>query len=233
MVEIPRHIQTLVPYRSGRSLEDIQTLAIKPRMFAKLASNENPLGPSPKAMEAIRLHLDSCHIYPDPTATKLVRKLSDFYSISENRIVCAHGSDAILEYLSISFLSQDDEILTSDGSFIGIYVIAKKLNKLLRRVPLKQHAYDLDRIYESIQPQTKIIYLSNPNNPSGTYFNKTQWETFLDKIPNHILIVLDEAYFEYAKSTDDYPNGLNYQRDNLLVLRTFSKAHGLAGVRVG
>ena len=228
-VKIPTHIRDLVPYRAGRSPDGRDSST----RFAKLSSNENPLGPSPLALQAMEREAVRSHVYPDPTAKILREALSRSLGVSADRIVCANGSDAILEYAIMSFSEGNDEILTSEGTFIGLYVIAKKLGRTLRTVPLKDWGYDLDAIEAAIHERTKVIYLANPNNPTGTHVQAERLRKFLAAVPDRILIILDEAYAEYALASPDYLDGAQCDQENLLLLRTFSKVHGLAGLRVG
>lgn len=227
-IAIPGYIRDLVPYRAGKALEDIAG-----GKFAKLASNENPLGPSPRALAAARAELDRMHVYPDPSAHLLVRELADAHGVADDEIVCANGSDAVLEYAVMSFTEAGDEILTSHGTFIGLYVIARKLARTLVQVPLQNLGYDLKAISAAVTDRTRVIYLANPNNPTGTHFTRAALQKFLAAVPTRVLVILDEAYAEYALEDPDYPNGLDFRAPNVLILRTFSKVHGLAGLRVG
>ena len=228
----PKHIRTLEAYKPGKSIIDAAK-EFGVSKWIKLASNENPLGVSPKAKQASQKALSEGNIYPHPRAPELTEALAKKFGRKEEEIFCANGIDAILQYTITAFSDSNDEILTSQGSFIGIYVNTKKLGRTLKLVPLKNYAYDLEKIAEAVSEKTKIIYLANPNNPTGTAFLKKEWELFLKKIPERILIILDEAYYEYASHDADYPNGLDYSFDRLIVTRTFSKAYGMANYRVG
>lgn len=232
MIKIPRHIQTLQPYKAGKPIDElVREKGIN--KIVKLASNENPLGPSPKAVETIKKSLDELHRYTNPSAYKLVNAIAEKYKLHPGQIVTGSGSDSLLQYIVTAFSDDDDEILTSEGTFIGWYVNVNKYGRKSVLVPLKNYHFNLDAIADKINPKTKIIYLANPNNPTGTMFTKNEFDSFLKKVPDSILIVLDEAYTVYAESNPDYPNGLKYLRDNLIVLRTLSKAYGLAGLRIG
>jgi histidinol-phosphate aminotransferase len=153
--------------------------------------------------------------------------------VQSNHIICGHGTDSLLAYIVNAFTTESDEILTSEGTFIGIYVTIQKTGRKLIKVPLKNYGFDLDSILDAITEKTAMIYLANPNNPTGTMFNRTALESFMKKVPNHIMVILDEAYTIYAESNPDYPNGVSYEYENMVVTRTFSKAYGLAGLRVG
>lgn len=231
-MNIPKHIQKLEAYKPGKSIRDAEK-EFGIAKWIKLASNENPLGVSPKAKEAAEKALGGGYIYPHPRAPELVEALSKKFNRKENEIFCASGVDAILQYAIMAFTDVTDEILTSEGSFIGIYVNARKLGRPMKLVPLQEYAYDLDAIARAVTDKTKMIYLANPNNPTGTAFTKSEWENFFKKIPQHILVLLDEAYYEYASHDPNYPNGLDYPLDRLIVTRTFSKAYGMANYRVG
>lgn len=231
-MHLPKHIQNLQPYKPGKSIRD----AAKEFGIAdwiKLASNENPRGVSPKAQKAAMEAVQEGYLYPHPRSPELLEVISKKFGKKEDEIICANGIDALLSYIVMAFTYEGEEILTSAGSFIGIYVNVNKLGRVLQTVPLKNDAYDLDAISKAITPSTKIIYLSNPNNPTGTAFGKKEWETFFKKLPAHLIVILDEAYYEYANHDPQYPNGLNYPLDRLIVTRTFSKAYGMANFRVG
>jgi histidinol-phosphate aminotransferase len=232
MIKIPEHIQKLIPYKAGKPIEELaREKGIK--KIVKLASNENPLGPSPKAVEAIKKALTEIHRYTDPSAFKLVNAISNKYKIPSNKIVPGSGSDSILQYIITAFSDVDDEIITSEGSFIGWYVNANKYGRKSLLTPLKNYAFDLDAISELISSKNKLIYLANPNNPTGTMFTKSEFEKFMKIVPDSVLVVLDEAYTVYAEDNPEYPNGFEYNYKNLIVIRTLSKAYGLAGIRIG
>ncbi len=232
MIKIPEHIQKLQPYKAGKPIEELaREKGIQ--KIVKLASNENPLGPSPKAVEEMIKHINEIHRYTNPSAYKLVNAIAEKYNKRPGQIVTGSGSDSLLQYLITAFSDDDDELLTSAGTFIGWYVNANKYGRKSKLVSLKNYHIDLDRIAGEINSKTKIIYLANPNNPTGTMFTRREFENFMKKVPESILVVLDEAYTVYAESNPEYPNGLSYDLDNLLVLRTLSKAYGLAGIRIG
>lgn len=232
MIKIPEWITNLKPYVPGRSIGQLAEKQALDRIV-KLASNENPLGPSPKAMQAVMEHLQNANRYVDPASPELVAKISSKYSKEPDRIICAHGVDALLGYILSAFTRENDEVLTSEGTFIGIYVNTRKLGRKLSQVPLKNYAFDLEALLSAISPRTRIIYLANPNNPTGTIFTKKQFEYFLDHVPKDLLIILDEAYTEFASADPEFPDGLDYVNGNLIVARTLSKSYGLAGLRIG
>lgn len=232
MVKIPTHIQTLQPYVAGKPIDELAREK-KLTRIVKLASNENPLGPSPKALAAVSDALKQISRYVDPSSFLLVRKLAETLGKKPQQIICGAGVDALLGYIVKTFSEVGDEVLTSAGTFIGIYVNTKKHDRSLSLVPLKNYHYDLDGIRAAITERTRVIYLANPNNPTGTIFTSSEFERFMSRVPREILVVLDEAYFTYAEANSEYPNGLDYHYENLIVTRTFSKDYGLAGLRVG
>jgi histidinol-phosphate aminotransferase len=232
MIRIPEHISELQPYKAGKPIDELaREKGIK--KIVKLASNENPLGPSPRAIDAIKSAIFELHRYSDPSAYKLVNALAVKTGRRPEQIITGSGSDSLIQYSITAFTDSRDVLLSSEGTFIGWYVNAAKYNRKMTLTPLKNFAYDLDRIYDSITGETKIIYLANPNNPTGTIFRKKEFEKFLSHVPDNIIVILDEAYTIYAEADPDYPNGLNYDYSNLIVMRTLSKAFGLAGLRAG
>jgi histidinol-phosphate aminotransferase len=232
MIVIPPHIKQLQPYKAGKPIDELaREKGIK--KIVKLASNENPLGPSPRAIEAIKSAIFDLHRYSDPSAYKLVNAIAKKTGKRPEQIVTGSGSDSLLQYAITAFTDDGDELLSSEGTFIGWYVNASKYNRKMKLIPLKNYAFDLKGIVEAVTDKTKIIYLANPNNPTGTIFRKKEFDTFLNLVPDNVLILLDEAYTIYADADPEYPNGLQYDLDNLIVMRTLSKAYGLAGLRAG
>lgn len=232
MIRIPEHTRSLKPYKAGKPIEELAREKKLDRIV-KLASNENPLGTSPKAMAAITDSLHDLNRYVDPGSTKLVAKLAGLYGKSPRQIMCGHGTDSLIAYTVNTFTVEGDEVLTSQGTFIGIYVSTNKLGRTVREVPLKNFGLDLEAIRKAISDKARIVYLANPNNPTGTMFTAAEFESFMSSVPNDILVILDEAYSTFAGHLQDYPDGVAYNYENLLVLRTLSKAYGLAGLRVG
>lgn len=230
---IPEHIRNLQPYKPGNSLKTNNKSKNDISDFINLASNENPLGASPLAINALKDMAKFLSIYPDIGSSELVEFLSSSLNRNKNQIICGHGSDSLIADIIKSFSDHKDEILTSAGSFIGYYVNINKLGRTAVTVPLKNYSYDLSGIVSAIRNRTRIIFLANPNNPTGTMFTSQEFEDFMNNVPSNILVVLDEAYWIYANLHDNYPDGLNYNFPNLISMRTFSKSHGLAGVRIG
>ncbi len=234
MIRIPPHTRNLKPYKAGKPIEELAREK-KLSRIVKLASNENPLGTSPKALAALADVSSSValHRYVDPASTDLVLKLAEKTGRAPDEIICGHGTDALLAYIINAFTVEGDEILTSRGTFIGIYVSTNKLARVVRQVPLKDYAFDLSALLDAISDSTRIIYLANPNNPTGTMFTADEFESFMAGVPHDVLVILDEAYWTYAGDRSDYPDGLRYHYENMIVTRTLSKAYGLAGLRVG
>jgi histidinol-phosphate aminotransferase len=228
---VPPYIEALVPYEAGRSIEEIRRQYGLSRV-AKLASNENPLGSSPLALDAVRKEMCRLHLYPDGGLV-LRRVLAEKFSLRPENVIAGSGSEGIMSNIIRTFLCDDDEVLTTESAFIGFQVLAKSRGVAYRTVPYKRWHYDLEAMAAAITDRTKIIYLANPNNPTGTIFTKQEFDAFYRHVPQRTLIILDEAYFEYAKDNPLYPDSMYYRYDNVITLRTFSKIYGLAGIRIG
>jgi len=232
MALVPKHIKQLAPYVAGKPIDEIKRhLGLK--TVIKLASNENPSGPSIKAMNAAKEALSSIHRYPDSSGYKLRSKLSQQFNLSLKNVIIGAGSEGIMSNIMRTFLKSEDEIIASLNSFIGFRVLADASGIHTNWVPMKNYHYDLPQIVNNINEYTKIIYLANADNPTGTYFNISEFEEFIKQVPERVLVILDEAYFEYSEDISDYPNSMLYRYDNIITLRTFSKIYGLAGLRVG
>lgn len=228
---VPPYIEALKPYVPGRNAEEVRW-QFGLEHVVKLASNENPLGPSPLALEAIHAAAGSVHIYPQ-SGLRLREALAERYGVKVENVIAGSGSDSIIAAIVRTFLCDDDEILTTEAAFGGFQVTAKSRGVPYRTVPYRDWRYDLDALTGAVTDHTKIIYLANPNNPTGTIFSREEFESFYKHIPERVLIILDEAYFEYAKDNPRYPDSMRYRLDNVITLRTFSKVYGLAGLRVG
>ncbi len=228
---VPPYIETLSPYQPGRSIEDIQRTYGVTRV-AKLASNENPLGPSPLAVDAIKQHLSGLHRYPNG-GLDLRWVLAQKFDLKVENVIVGSGSEGIMSNIIRTFLCDEDEVLTTESAFIGFTVLAKSRGIRYRTVPYRDWRYDLPALAQAVNERTKIIYLANPNNPTGTIFTRQEFDAFYRHVPERVLIILDEAYFEYAKDNPRYPDSMHYRYDNVITLRTFSKIYGLAGIRIG
>ncbi|MCU1263250.1 MAG: aminotransferase [Bryobacterales bacterium] len=228
---VPDYIAALHPYQPGRSAEEVARQYGLSRVI-KLASNENPLGPSPQSVEAVRQAAASLNIYCDG-GHSLRHVLAREYDVKVENVIAGSGSEAIISNIIRTFLCDEDEVLTTEAAFGGFQVLARSRGVRYRTVPYDQWRYDLPGLAQAITDNTKIIYLANPNNPTGTFFSKQEFDAFYRHVPERVLIILDEAYFEYAKDNPRYPDSMNYRYDNVITLRTFSKVYGLAGARIG
>src|SRR5580704_5319742 len=228
---VPPYIESLRPYEAGRGIEEVQREYGLTRI-SKLASNENPLGASPLALEAMARCMSGLNLYPN-SGLDLRRVLAEKFETKVENVIAGSGSDGIMSNIIRTFLGDEDEVLTTEAAFIGFQVLAKSRGVAYRTVPYRDWHYDLTALAAAINERTKIVYLANPNNPTGTIFSRHEFDEFYKHVPERVLIILDEAYFEYAKDTPRYPDSMHYRYDNVITLRTFSKVYGLAGVRIG
>ena len=231
--KIPERIRSLTPYKPGRPIEEVEReLGISGSI--KVASNENPLGPSPLALAAISNALAGVHRYPDGGAVLLAEKLAAKLGVDPRRIIFGNGSNEILELVCRLLAGPGDEVLFSADAFLVYPLVSVAVGATPIKAPPRGFEHDLDAVAERITPRTRVVFLANPNNPTGTIFRREEWERFLALVPEDVALVLDEAYFEFV---DDelYPSGMDYldQHPGLVVTRTFSKIHGLAGLRIG
>ena len=232
MALVPSYIQQLANYRPGKPISEAQReLGIQD--FIKLASNENPLGPSPKGLAAIQDSLNNLHRYPDATGYELRTKLAKRFNIKMENVVLGAGSEGIMSTIMRTFLLSDDELISAANSFIGFRVLANASGRHVNWVPMKNYRYDLEAMADKITDYTKIIYIANPDNPMGTTITRQEFDEFYTHIPERVLIILDEAYYEFAQDSPNYPDSMSYRYDNVITLRTYSKAYGLAGARIG
>ena len=230
---VRKHILKIDPYEAGKPIEEIKRqLGLKE--IIKLASNENPLGPSPKAVAAIRKNLGIINRYPDSQGYYLKKALAKFLNVEPGNIVLGNGSDELIDIILKTFVEEDEQIITADFTFLEYKIISHVKGRTVICVPLKYFKYDLAAMKERIDKKTKVIFISNPNNPTGTYVTRQEIEEFLRDLPEDILLVLDEAYDTFI-DVSDFPNSLSYLRNkkNVIILKTFSKAYGLAGLRIG
>jgi histidinol-phosphate aminotransferase len=228
-----RAIADLVPYEPGKPVEEVQReLGIE--RCIKLASNEGPFPPFPAALEAIERAARDVNRYPDGGVWALRAALAEKHGVAHDEIVVGAGADGVIDLLSQATIDPGDEIVCGWPSFPSYVLYAAKLGAVTTKVPLRDHVYDLDALLEAIGPRTKLVYVCHPNNPTGTANGRAELDAFLDRVPEHVLVVLDQAYFEYIDDPD-YADGVEYFREGrrLVVLRTFSKIYGLAGLRVG
>lgn len=230
---VPSFIESLHPYIPGKPIEETER-EYGVTGIAKLASNENPLGPSPKAMEAMAKALQGMHLYPDASAFYLRTKLAPFLGVATDELMFGNGSNELIELLIRTFVHGEDEILLSAGSFPIYKLAAQAVGRRFVEAPMRDRHYDLDAMAALAGPKTRLVFIANPDNPTGTYLGEEALVRFMERLGERALVVLDEAYFEYVVA-EDYPNAMALRKrfPNLIVLRTFSKAYGLAGVRVG
>ena len=229
---VPKHIQKLAPYKPGMHIETAKKkYGIK--NIIKLASNENPLGPSKEALKKVENTLINNHRYPDSYALLLREKLSKKFSVDIENVILGSGSEGIMSTIMRTFLNKNDEIIGVKNSFIGFRVLANASGNVVRWANMNKYKYNLNSILDLVNDKTKIIYLANPDNPTGSYFSKKDFDDFMPKIPSRVLVIMDEAYYEYASYCNDYPDSMQYRYDNVITLRTFSKSYGLAGLRIG
>lgn len=234
MITIPENVQSLKPYKPGKPSDDLfkENNGLPP-VF--LSSNENNFGPSPMAIHAIREAADKIHLYPDPTSHELKSALAKKLDVSPERILAANGSDEIIYVMFRAFFNDGEEVLTSENTFVSVMINAKIHNIPFRSVPMKKdYSFDLQALLNAISPQTKMIYLCNPNNPTGQLIPKRDLIAFLEQVPPAIIVVIDEAYFEMAVALEsEFPDSTKLGFENVITLRSFSKVYGLGGLRLG
>ena len=228
---VPPYIESLQPYKAGKPIEEVKR-ELGLQHVVKLASNENPLGSSPVALEEMQRHLTDLHYYPNGGFDLRV-VLAEKFNLKIENVIAGSGSEGIMSNIIRTFLCDEDEVLTTEAAFIGFQVLARSRGVAYRTVPYRNWHYDLPALADQINDRTKIVYLANPNNPTGTIFTKQEFDAFYKRVPERVLIILDEAYFEYARDNPLYPDSMNYRYDNVITLRTSSKIYGLAGVRIG
>ncbi len=234
---IPERIRALTHYHSKPlPLADAESGV----PVINLGSNENPFGPAPLAIRAMEAAARASHLYPDNDTTALRERLALLHGISPNQIVVTAGSSNLLDILARTLLAPRHNAVTSERSFVVYPIVTRSAGAELRQVPCRNDGYDLDAISDAIDSETRIVYIANPNNPTGTLIPAKEMDRFLDRLPEKVVVALDEAYFEYAdwlarERGVDYSHSLDYVRQerSVLVLRTFSKVYGLAGARVG
>ncbi len=235
---VPEHVRHLGLYTPGKSRRQAQQETGVEAI--KLASNENPFGPSPKAIEAMRAVLSEAYLYPDNEVSELRRKLAEFHAIGIENVVPAAGSTALLGVIARTLLSPGLNAITSERSFIIYPIAAQAAGGGIKQIPMRDDSFDLDAILAAVDRHTRLVFLSNPNNPTGTIRTASLVDDFLKKLPHHVTAVLDEAYYDFAEHFSrlrgvDYSHAVDSVRQGrkVVVLRTFSKVHGLAGLRVG
>jgi histidinol-phosphate aminotransferase len=226
-------LRNLPVYEPGKPIEETaRELGVHPDEIIKLASNENPLGPSPKALAALRTALTSANLYPDGGGFYLREALAAKLGVTRDQLILGAGSNEIIEFLGHAFLDRGDEIVTSEHAFVVYKLVAAGFGARTVEVPSPDFRHDLDGIIAAITPKTRLIFIPNPNNPTGTLASQEQLDRFLERVPPQIVVVFDEAYYEYLDDPPDTLRFINAGR-NVVTLRTFSKIQGLASLRVG
>ncbi|MEW5758288.1 MAG: histidinol-phosphate transaminase [Candidatus Omnitrophota bacterium] len=228
---IREDILKIQAYIGGKPIDAVKReLGLK--NIIKLASNENPCGCSKKVIKAIKDNLLIINRYPDGSCFYLKKALAKFLNINENLLLFGNGSDEIIDIIIKTFVSPNEEIITSDITFLEYKISSQANGRIIKTVPLKNYKYDLEAILNIVNERTKLIFIANPNNPTGTYLNRAEIKDFLKRLNKNIIVIFDEAYFEYI-DVKDFPESLEYLNENVIILRTFSKIYGLAGLRVG
>lgn len=228
-------LQGIRPYTPGKPIEEVKReLGIDD--VIKMASNENPLGPAPKAVKAMGEALGQVHFYPDGNCFSLKEALSAHRGVETGQIIVGNGSDEIIKLLAETFINEGDNAVMADPSFSEYEFAVTLMGGVLKKVPLAEgFRHDLPAMLEAIDERTRLVFFCNPNNPTGTIVGRREVEEFMDRVPDHVVVVFDEAYQEYVESPD-YLSGLEYVkagRDNVMVLYTFSKIYGMGGLRIG
>ncbi|HYY34823.1 MAG TPA: histidinol-phosphate transaminase [Candidatus Binatia bacterium] len=226
-------LREIAVYQPGKPIEETaRELGLDPGAIIKLASNENPLGPSPKAREAMRGALEKAHLYPDGGGFCLCNAVATKLRLTPENVILGNGSNEVLEFLGHAFLNPGDDVIASQYAFIVYKLIATSFGARTIEVPSPDYQQDLDGMLAAITPKTRLIFVANPNNPTGALISQRAIDDFMSRIPENLIVVFDEAYFEFL---DRPPDTLRFVRErrNVIVLRTFSKIHGLAGLRIG
>jgi histidinol-phosphate aminotransferase len=228
-----RFICDLIAYEPGKPIDETaRELGLDPSQIVKVASNENPLGPSPLAKDSMRAALEEAHIYPDGGGYRLRSAVADSFGMELSNVVLGNGSNEIIELLCHTFLNRDAELIAAKHAFVVYKLMATLFGAKYVEVPDPDFIHDLDAMAAAINPATRLVFIANPNNPTGTMVGQDAIDRFMAKVPDHVVVVFDEAYIEFPESP---PDTLKYVREgrNVCVLRTFSKIHGLAALRVG
>lgn len=223
----------LVPYEPGKPIEETaRELGLEPDQIIKLASNENPLGPSPKAKEAMIAEVERAHFYPDGGGYKLRNALAEKHGVAFENVVLGNGSNEIIELLCHSFLKPGVSLIAAEHAFVVYKLMATLFGADYIEVPDPGFVHDLDAMADAITDDTRLVFIANPNNPTGTLVGQEEIDRFVNRLPDHVVAVFDEAYFEFL---EEAPDTLKYVREgkNVCVMRTFSKAQGLSALRIG
>lgn len=228
-----QHILKLVSYEPGKPVEELaREMGLRPEEIVKLASNENPLGPSPKAVAAMREALDRAHFYPDGGGWALRTAIAEKLGLTRENVVLGNGSNEIIEFIGHAFLRPGDEVITARHAFAVYTLMAQLFGAKTIEVPDPGFTHDLNAMLAAVSWRTRQIFIANPNNPTGTMVGQQEIDDFMGRVPEEVLVVFDEAYYEFL---DNPPDVLKFVRDgrNVVIMRTFSKIQGLAGLRIG
>ncbi len=226
-------LENLVAYDPGKPIDETaRELGLDPKDIIKIASNENPLGPSPKAIEAMKEAAEGVNIYPDGGGYKLRTAIAETFGLARENIVISNGSNEIIELVGHGFLNPGDNVIAAEHAFVVYKLMATLFGAETIEVPDPGFVHDLDAMAAAITPRTRKIFIANPNNPTGTLVDQEAIDRFMDKVPDHVMVIFDEAYHEFLH---DAPDTLKYVREgrNVVIMRTFSKIQGLAGLRIG
>jgi histidinol-phosphate aminotransferase len=233
VIRPPEYVLAIRPYVPGKPIEELEReLGISNSV--KLASNENPVGPSPAAVDAIGKALSDINRYPDGSGHYLKKALSEKLSVSGDEVILGNGSNELIDIAARTFMTAGDEAVMATPSFVVYSMAVQSVGGVCVQVPLKNHVHDLEAMAAAVTPRTKMLFIANPNNPTGTINRKEEFDRMMAKMPDGLIVVLDEAYIEYV-SDPDYADSMKYLHSdkNVLILRTFSKIYGLAGLRLG
>ena len=230
---VREEISKIKPYIPGKPIKEVKE-ELNLDQVIKLASNENPLGVSQKVKEVINQESNNLNLYPDGATRTLVRKLGQKHDIDENMLMCGNGSDGIIKVIGETFLNQDRQVVITYPSFVEYRFIAQLMGSQLIRVWMRNYEHNIEGIVDACTQDTDMIFLANPDNPTGSIFTKEELDYLFDNIPDDVIVILDEAYHEFVQD-ENYPDGIEYVKKGypVIVLRTFSKAYSLAGLRLG
>lgn len=228
-----KNVLKIEPYKPGKPVSEV-TKELGLKSVIKLASNESPLGPSPKAREAIRAAIKDLSLYPEGTGRRLRFALAEQWRLKPENVILGNGSNEIIELIIHAFLNEGEEVISCWPSFLVYFLLIDALQGKMVEVPLKDYRFDLNAIANKINSRTKLIFIANPNNPTGTMVDKDTVERFMRKVPKDVIVVFDEAYAEFA-DPKLFPQAIKFLREDMpvIILRTFSKIYGLAGLRIG
>ncbi|MDF1853512.1 MAG: histidinol-phosphate transaminase [Verrucomicrobiales bacterium] len=226
-------LEGLVAYDPGKPIEETaRELGLEPDEIIKVASNENPLGPSPKAVEAMKEAAEGVHIYPDGGGYRLRTAIAETMGLSRENIVLGNGSNEIIELIGHGFLNPGDNVIAAEHAFVVYKLMATLFGAETIEIPDPGFVHDLEAMAAAITPKTKKVFIANPNNPTGTMVDEEAIDRFMERVPDHVMVIFDEAYHEFLHNP---PNTLRYVKEgrNVVIMRTFSKIQGLAGLRIG